>query len=78
MTTYRVTLPDGTIATRKSNRAYTHAVAVYATSWKDPNGPRRWGMLAFCGSLKLADKRAAERRRHVPGDTTQILEVQTA
>jgi len=47
MTTITVTLPNGTIAKRRTERTYTHAVCFDCK------------VLSFCGSLALAQKRIA-------------------
>ena len=45
MKTLTVTLPNGETATRKTARNYTHAVCTQT------------GVISFCGSLELAQKR---------------------
>lgn len=61
--TYEITLPDGGTRTRNSARAY----AVVA------QGEHGWGLVAFCGSLELAEKRIANWRCCVPTEPAQIV-----
>lgn len=49
MTTYIATAPDGSEVTRKSDRAYSHAVLV--------EGNEGWKATGFCGRLDLAHKK---------------------
>lgn len=70
MTTYKVTLPDGRVKTRKTARTYTHAVAC-----KDGDrGP--WYIAGFCGSRMLAEKLERTYRGWGIGQT-QILDAET-
>lgn len=55
-TAYTVTLSDGRTITRKSARAYTHAVVTDQTIDGVHRGEGVW---SFCGSLELAVKRQA-------------------
>ncbi len=64
-TTYEITLPDGSARTRNSARTYTHAVVA--------QGDHGWGLVAFCGSLALAEKRIADWQRCVPTEPAQIV-----
>lgn len=64
-TTYEITLPDGSTRRRNSARTYTHAVV--------SQDERGWYLVGFCGSLQLAEKRAADWRRCLPDETTQIV-----
>lgn len=50
-------LPDGKVETRKTACTYTHVVAI------DLNDGEGWGAIAWCGSLELAEKRAASSER---------------
>lgn len=52
---YTVTLPDGGTKTRTSHRVYTHVVAVRRGTG--------WDVTSFCGSLDLAGKELAAKRR---------------
>lgn len=63
--TYEIILPDGNVRTRNSARIYTHAVVA--------QGERGWGLVAFCGSLALAEKRIEDWRRCVPSEPAQIV-----
>jgi hypothetical protein len=69
MVTYEITLPDGGTRKRSSARTYTHAVVA--------QGERGWGLVAFCGSPALAEKRAADWRRRVPTEPAQIVPTRT-
>lgn len=62
-TTYIATAPDGTELTRKTDRAYTHAVLL--------EGKEGWGIAGFCGRLDLAHKKQTEH----PGSIVVEAEV---
>lgn len=64
-TTYEITLPDGSLRTRSSAGTCTHAVVA--------QGDRGWGLVAFCGSLALAEKRITNWQRCVPTEPAQIV-----
>jgi len=66
-TSHEVTLPDGTTRSRASDRIYTHAVVA--------RGERGWGVVGYCGSPELAQKRAADWRRRVPSEPCRIVPV---
>lgn len=67
MTTYEVALPDGGTIARRSARHYTHAVVA--------RGERGWGLVGYCGSLELAERRLADWRRCAPAEPAQIAPV---
>ncbi len=81
---YSVQLPDGRIATRKSARTYTHAIAVYCvgSGQTEPS----WGLLGYCGSPELAQKRLAKDRAtaakvgiwEIDGEPMRILPVEVS
>lgn len=48
--TYSATLPDGRVVTRKSDRTYTHVLALYDATTS------RWCAVGFAGSEALALK----------------------
>lgn len=52
----RVTLPDGSMGSRRTARGYTHVVVC---SRRDGG----WRVLCWCGRLGLAEKAAQARRR---------------
>ena len=59
--TYRVQLPNGTCATRKSHRHYSHAVI-----GKRMGGD--WHAASYCGDYRKAQVRLAEFKRYDNGD----------
>jgi len=72
--TYIVTLPDGTIATRKTDRVYTHAVAEFA-SWRvEPC----WIVTGFCGAKHFAEKKVATAQRQGWKAVAIAVEIQGA
>tara|TARA_R100001594_G_scaffold41146_1_gene73137 strand:+ start:259 stop:561 length:303 start_codon:yes stop_codon:yes gene_type:complete len=54
------TLPDGGIATRTTNKTYTHVIAV-------KTGSGQWDALGWAGSPELAAKRLATETNHYQG-----------
>lgn len=74
---YVATAPDGTRFTRSSERKYTHAVIVWAKSWRDHQW--KWLIHGFSGSRALAEKAAALCRKHRtdPGERVEIVEAQS-
>jgi hypothetical protein len=72
-TTYRAVSPDGSATTRKSARAYTHAVFVDFPA--DSYHPG-WGCVGFSGSAELAEKVARTWRGYgYPDVRTVTVEV---
>lgn len=76
--TYRVTLPDGRIVTRRTAREYTHLVAVQnkAGDWAVRSGEEtteQWGTWGWCGRLDLALKQQASAVN--AGRNAQIIAV---
>jgi len=69
-TLYQVVLPDGTTATRHSNRIYTHAVAVETV-----NG---WAVSNWCGRHDLALTKQRAILAYRPTIETAILDVVAA
>lgn len=69
---YEVDLPDGRTVSRCSKRTYTHAVIteIPPTMW-NPG----WGVVGYCGSAELANKRASDWRSRVPEAPCQVVEV---
>ena len=55
-----VTLPDGQIATRKTDHNYTHAVAVFSRSWDGKGWAQveTWWTLSYHHSEAAAIKKA--------------------
>ena len=60
-TTLTANLPDGTTATRRTERTYSHVVAVGSTT---ADGTTTWAAWAWAGNFDLAEKQA---RRLVKG-----------
>ena len=58
MTVFTATLPNGTIATRKTERTYTHVVVVER---ENLDGRVTYGKPEWAGRLDLAQKNAAKR-----------------
>lgn len=52
------TLPDGTVATRRTARTYTHVV-ISRTTYTDGTGGQ-WHAHGWCGRLDLAQKQVAK------------------
>jgi len=50
-TTYKATAPDGRLFTRKTDRTYTHAIAIYRND--------AWAIEEWCGRQDLAEKAAS-------------------
>jgi hypothetical protein len=55
-TKYSAVLPDGTVATRKSDRVYTHVIA---TTWNGTD----WKAASYAGNERLAHDRLNEFSR---------------
>ena len=64
-----VTLPDGTIAKRTTNRTYTHAIVV-----QDRDNDT-WGAISYCGNLVLAHKALAQYQAKSWYKNAQIVPV---
>ena len=65
---YIVTMPDGTTATRESNRVYTHAVLATIDR-------RSWNVFGFCESFEESNERAARHRQIAPCEEVMVVEV---
>jgi hypothetical protein len=55
MKTFRAITPDGCLHKRQSPRGYTHVIAV-----RERDG--RWRVIAWCGSLALAQRKLRTQR----------------
>lgn len=63
---YTVTLPDGTKAARKSERNYSHAVAIFCPKWDVANqtyGEFVWKVVSFAANQALAEKATSRYRK---------------
>ncbi len=70
MNEYQAVAPNGEVFTRKSKRAYTHAVLATI-------GHTRYTLASFATSYQLAKRGAAEAKRWNPRLETLIVEVST-
>jgi hypothetical protein len=76
MTTYTATY-NGNTYTRKTDRTYTHAVAVTNAEVKPWHNGKADGIVAWCGSAALAAKAAKKYSApHFEFSKVQIVEVQ--
>lgn len=77
MNTYTAVAPNGETFTRKTNRTYTHAVAV------SRNGVDDWKVETWCGRLDLAQKQVKNYtsgydgyfKERYPNSRVEIVEV---
>jgi hypothetical protein len=77
MATYQVTLKDGNLVTRNSDRVYTHAVISTLVFRGEPNGVK----VFFTGSLDLAQSKMTSFQKKVSknswvGTTSEVVKVE--
>lgn len=65
--TFKCTLPDGTVATRKTDRQYVAAIAVL-----NENG---WGVIQWAGSEKLANQYHKNHAKNGSWKAVRVLPV---
>lgn len=65
---WAITLPDGTVALRNTDRVYTHGVAVIdSEEYSRKSGrPRTWGILGWAGRPDLVPAVEKRARKLMP------------
>lgn len=72
-TTFRVTLPDGRVATRTSAHPYTHVVIVDSIPWNSKE--YSWGAWSWSAKLENATKEARRVEARIVGGKSTTREV---